>query len=431
MSTVHSGLSRSERQEALDGVLASSVLRRSEQLRRILVYICTEEIEGRGSELTESSIAVHALGRATEYSPDTDSTVRTRIYDLRKRLDEHYRKDGLNASCRVELPKGTYRPSFIRVPDPDSSDKGADGPQPVVTRKKDSRAVWVLFGVLTGSLVTLALVAMAGAIGEMPFLISPGEKAVRAAWGPLLKQGGTVTVVLATPMQLWVREFGDDPAPRLATSFLVSLPPDAHLMDWYRRLTVRTPKSLWGQPNSHSPLWGDAAAAVAACRFLAKRGVDVELLPESSVRPAALKERNAVLIGRGDYSSVVEVVLPEGGYFVRYVPEKKEVGIVDSRNGTGFYRERDGVINYGLVTVRTPHPGQSQANRYIIVSGINSDGTQAGMEFLGSPDKMADLKERLVAGGRKDWPSSFQIVVRTISSDSYTMQAQYAAHRVF
>lgn len=424
-------LTRAEKQEAVQAVLASSVLRRSEQLRRILAYICTEEIEGRGNDLTESSIAVQALGRASEYSPDTDSTVRTRTYELRKRLDEHYRKDGKNSVCRVELPKGTYCPTFFKVPVPEPQEGPQDEGGAAEPAKRGHPGFWLLGGIAAGCLCTLALVALARNISDLPIFASPGEKAVRAVWGPLLKGGGTVSVVVATPMQLWLRDFGDDSAPRLESSFLLPVPPEKALMDWYTRLMLRKPLNLLAQPNSHSPLWGDAAAAVAACRFLARRGVEVELIPESAVRPAALKERNAILIGRGDYSSIVEVLQPEGGYFVRYIPEKKEVGVVDSRTGSGFFRERGGVLNYGLVTVQTPQAGRNQPNRYIIVSGINSDGSQAGMEFLGSPEKMADLEARLKAAGHKDWPASFQVVVRTISSDSYTMQAQYAAHRVF
>lgn len=425
-------LTRAEKQEAMQSVLASSVLRRSEQLRRILSYICTEEIEGRGSDLTESSIAVQALGRASEYSPDTDSTVRTRTYELRKRLDEHYRKDGKDSLLRVDLPKGTYRPTFFKVLESQSQEEirepGAPVPQP---SRRWRPGLWFLTGLAAGCACVLALLALVAGFRDLPLFASPGEKAVRAVWGPLLKRGGTVSVVVATPMQLWLRDFGDDSAPRLDASFLLPVPKDKPLTDWYTRLMLRRPPNLFAQPNSHSPLWGDAAAAVAACRFLARRGVEVELLPESSVRPAALKERNAVLIGRGDYSSIVEVLQPPGGYFVRYVAEKKEVGVVDSRTGSGFFRERGGSVNYGLVTVQTPQAARSQPNRYIIVAGINSDGSQAGMEFLGSPQKMADLEARLKAAGHKDWPASFQVVVRTISSDSYSMQAEYAAHRVF
>jgi hypothetical protein len=430
MLTGQSELSRNEKQDALQAVLASQVFRRSEQLRRILAYICTEEIEDRGAELTESSIAVNALGRAPEYSPDTDSTVRTRTYDLRKRLDEHYRKDGRDATIRVALPKGTYRPTFFRTPAPELGSTVEETPAAVAARP-GKRGLWILIGLLTGCLSTLACVAIANAIGDLPMFVAPGERAVREVWGPLLKRGGTVTVVVAAPMQLWIRDFGDLPVQRPTAGFLTPLPQDKPLFEWYSRLMFRTPKALWGQPNSHSPLWGDAASAVTACRFLSRRGVEVELLPESAIRPAALKERNVVLIGRGDYSSVVEVLQPGDGYFVRYDSAKNEVGVVDSRGGHGFFRERDGVVNYGLVTVCTPHSAQRDANRYIIVSGINSDGSQAGVEFLQSPDKMADLKKRLNAGGYKDWPASFQVVVRTISSDSYTMQAQYAAHRVF
>lgn len=423
-------LSNAEKQEALAAILGSFTLRRSEQLRRILTYICTEEIEGRGGDLTESSIAMHALGRATEYSPDTDSTVRTRTYELRRRLDEHYRSEGQQAPIRVELPKGTYRPSFVRA----AAQVAEQTPEPqteAVRTPPARRAFWLAAGVLAGCLATAGIASVLPRLSEMTTFLPPGEAALRQAWGPLLRRGSTVSVVVATPMQLWLRDFGDEGDPKLESSFLMKLPPDQQMLDWYKRLLFREPQNLRAQPNSHSPLWGDAAAAVAACRFLSRRGVEVELLPESAVRPAALKERNAVLIGRGDYSSIVELLLPTGGYFVRYSPDRKEVGVMDSKSGTGYFRERGGAVNYGVVTVVTTEGGPRGPFRYIIVSGINSDGSQAAMEFLGSPEKLTELKRRFAEGGHRDWPRSFQIVVQTISSETYTLRSQYAAHRIF
>ena len=55
--------SAEEKQAALAELLRSEALARSEQLRAFLQYVCEEEIAGRGAELTEYWIGIHALGR--------------------------------------------------------------------------------------------------------------------------------------------------------------------------------------------------------------------------------------------------------------------------------------------------------------------------------------------------------------------------------
>ena len=105
--------STEEKRAALAAVLGSEALARSEQLRAFIRYVCEEEIEGRGNELTEYWIGIHALGRPPEFSPLEDSSVRTRAYELRQRLQKYYETENPDAAIRIELPKGTYAPRFV------------------------------------------------------------------------------------------------------------------------------------------------------------------------------------------------------------------------------------------------------------------------------------------------------------------------------
>jgi hypothetical protein len=104
--------SEAERQE-YEWLLTSGVLGRSGNLARVLRYVCEEHFHGRADQIKEYTIAVEALGRRSEFDPQTDTIVRVTIHALRKRLMEVYQTEGANRPVRVVIPPGHYAPSFV------------------------------------------------------------------------------------------------------------------------------------------------------------------------------------------------------------------------------------------------------------------------------------------------------------------------------
>jgi tetratricopeptide (TPR) repeat protein len=96
----------------LAAVLASPQFSAAPRLSRFLTFIVEAALEGRSSELKESLIAVEAYGRAPDYDPRVDSTVRVDAWRLRAKLREFYETAGQNAAIVIELPKGRYVPDF-------------------------------------------------------------------------------------------------------------------------------------------------------------------------------------------------------------------------------------------------------------------------------------------------------------------------------
>jgi hypothetical protein len=101
-----------ERQE-YEWLLTSGVLGRSDNLARVLKYICEEHFQGRADHIKEYTIAVEALGRRSAFDPQTDTIVRVTVHALRKRLMEVYQTEGSNHPVRLVIPPGHYAPSFV------------------------------------------------------------------------------------------------------------------------------------------------------------------------------------------------------------------------------------------------------------------------------------------------------------------------------
>ena len=85
-----SDCAREDKRLALERALHSRTFARSEQLRAFLQFVCEAEMRGAGADLTEYVIGVEVLGRPEGYSPAEDSSVRTRAYELRQKLEKLY-----------------------------------------------------------------------------------------------------------------------------------------------------------------------------------------------------------------------------------------------------------------------------------------------------------------------------------------------------
>jgi hypothetical protein len=93
-------------------IAASRSFEKSSFLINFLLYVCEQELRGRGHELNEHQIGVKALGRPATYNPGDDNIVRNYARLLRKRLEEYFKTEGKDELLRVDIPRGHYVPVF-------------------------------------------------------------------------------------------------------------------------------------------------------------------------------------------------------------------------------------------------------------------------------------------------------------------------------
>jgi hypothetical protein len=117
---------QSEKDTILTESLPSAVLVR-EQLRRLvahplftnskrypvlLTYTVEQTLLGNASDLKERTIGVEAFGREPSYDVNLDPVVRTTAAEVRKRLIQYYYSPDHAGELVIELPLGSYVPSF-------------------------------------------------------------------------------------------------------------------------------------------------------------------------------------------------------------------------------------------------------------------------------------------------------------------------------
>ena len=104
-----------ENRTELERVLSSPSFRRAPALCKFLSYICESYFKGLAHEIKEYNIAVSALGRRSEFDPQTDPIVRVSAHTLRKRLESYYHGEGRLNPIRITLPVGSYVPAFHKL----------------------------------------------------------------------------------------------------------------------------------------------------------------------------------------------------------------------------------------------------------------------------------------------------------------------------
>jgi hypothetical protein len=93
-------------------ITKSPVFVRSEQLPKLLVYICRMAILERFEEINEQHIGVAVFGRSPDYDSAADSIVRSHATRLRQKLEQYFREEGKQEPLRIEIPRGGYVPRF-------------------------------------------------------------------------------------------------------------------------------------------------------------------------------------------------------------------------------------------------------------------------------------------------------------------------------
>jgi Tfp pilus assembly protein PilF len=99
---------------AVAAIEASRAFRGSRRHRTLLRHLVSQALDGNGSALKETVIAIEVFGRpADRFDPKQDSIVRVETRRLRARLARYYAGEGRDSPLRVELPVGSYVPLIV------------------------------------------------------------------------------------------------------------------------------------------------------------------------------------------------------------------------------------------------------------------------------------------------------------------------------
>ena len=100
----------------LERMTASDDFNRSPQLGAFLRFVVESVLQGKSDRVKAYTIGVDVLRRDAKFDPQLDPIVRVEATRLRRTIDRYYAGLGADDTVRIDLPRGSYIPTFSRRP---------------------------------------------------------------------------------------------------------------------------------------------------------------------------------------------------------------------------------------------------------------------------------------------------------------------------
>jgi adenylate cyclase len=161
---------------SLANILKYGLATASDRQKRLLQYLVTEELEGRGDLLKAAPIATGVLGRSADFDPQTDSIVRVEMGRLRQALELYYATHGAKDPVRIKFEKGSYRPKFERI---------ANGKPPRTPQRYWIMVMTAVLVAVITSVVLLTILAITNRPEDQQGKLAPIRSSPRVAVAPV------------------------------------------------------------------------------------------------------------------------------------------------------------------------------------------------------------------------------------------------------
>lgn len=421
-----SPISHQEIREELDRILESRYFAKARKKRRFLEFVCQETVGGRGSRLNEHVIGVAVYDRGSSFDPHEDSIVRVQAHELRKALARYYEREGKNDPIRIDLPPGNYVPVFSRVVNGERPEGGRSEAPPLAA--KASSPWWLTAGLAVATVVLgLLLVGSHLRRPEPPSWPVSYNPAMAWFWGPFLPPAPPPLVVVPVHPLLRAVHEGDSDRTR-AAGFVI---PKDELAEFRDTVHYRELKQFSFVPSTTDfTAIGETLGLVRLFQLFASAGQMVRVKAARLVDFEEVKSSNAILLGGNQPWSGRIFLFKDGFWF--------HEGLIKNRNPRAgelsIYRPAfDPVTNqlrrdYALLLML---PNESRQRRILLTYGIYTQGSQAAIEFMTSPERLEELRRALVAETADGTvPEFFQALIETTVENAVPGPASLVAVRV-
>src|SRR5260370_363861 len=99
---------------AVERMIASEVFSRSPQLGAFLRFVTDATLRGKSDRIKAYTIGLEVLRRDSSFDPQIDPIVRVEATRLRRAIERYYAGPGQQDAIVVDLPRGSYVPTFRR-----------------------------------------------------------------------------------------------------------------------------------------------------------------------------------------------------------------------------------------------------------------------------------------------------------------------------
>lgn len=377
----------------------SPAFRSSKRCRLFLEHVVEQSLAESPGPLKERVLGIKVFGRQPSYDTSADPVVRVTAGEIRRRLGQYYAEPAHQRELRIDLPAGSYAPTF-NWPSPNGQlANTAAEPHAATT----GTGAPMGFGPSSRRFLGIALGCLAGAalISTMLASGSTGRSTTfEQFWAPLVHS--KVPVLVCT---------GSNEVYELSPRFRKAIDSASENGDTTKPLTV-----LPGEVQRIGTRFVSVADAVAIARLTAllhEHGTPYHVRENRATSFSDLRASPTILVGM--FSNAWTLELGSEFRFVPFpTPDGERILIRDRQHPerADWQLERpwpalDVSRDYALVSrVLDPTTG----NMVVIGAGITPFGTTAALELLTSPDAL----EAALSDAPRDWhQGNLQIVLTT------------------
>jgi hypothetical protein len=184
--------------EQLKRLLGHPLFTNSKRYPVLLAYTVEQTLLGNAGELKERTIGIEAFGREPSYDVNLDPVVRTTAAEVRKRLIQYYYSPEHAGELVIELPVGSYVPTFrepivAQIAAPAETAIAAVQPPPGRPGPEIALRRWAFLAI---GLVAALLVGVA--VGRVALPKAPSN--MERFWQPITSASGRITYCLGEPV---------------------------------------------------------------------------------------------------------------------------------------------------------------------------------------------------------------------------------------
>ena len=377
--------------EQMERILASAPFRNSKRYPVLLRYVVEQTLAGHGDSLKERTVGVEAFQREPDYDTNIDPVVRITAGEVRKRIAQYYHEEGHGDELRIDLPAGSYVPSFNRhssgeaaksllMEEPTAVLSGFPAPAVIAASVEAARARKDL----RWPLIATAAAAMGLALGLLwPQGLWQQSRVMRGPWKTFAGSGPPVLLSVGEPNVRFDMEDTSVPLPLTVREHL-------------RQVDLMT--------------FSDVQALTRLTALLERAGRSYRLQPASETTFADLRQGPSVVLGGFDNPWTLRAMKGTRFHFERtrsglsWIEDAKEPA---SRQWqVDFGQPYAALTEDFAVVARFVEPETHQA--LMVVAGVGENGTKAAGEF--ATDTNA-LRNALGADAMEN--ANFEVVLGT------------------
>lgn len=416
------GFSTYEKREELRRIVQSKLFSSSPKKIRFLEFIAEQTFQGNSEKLNEYLIGTEVYDRGTDFDQQKDPIVRVQAHEIRRLLKKYYDEEATGSRVRMDLPAGHYVPVFTRT-EPENGAEAATAPaspdpKPEIVPPTPNRANRLLVSLTIILAALCALLSIQLARRSTAATSPPPQHAAAALspnldwfWHPFLPPAAAPLIVIPNHPLLRAAHGGDSEQTIKSGHEI----PKASLPEFRDTIHFRELKRFIFVPSlTDFTSVGETLGLVDLCEMFFRVGDSCPVSQSRLVDFEQIKNNNTILLGGNQSWSGRVFLNVEGFHFQDGV-------ILNNSPQTGekplYKPEFDPVTNeltrdYALVLML---PNEKKENRVLLIYGIYTQGSQAAIEFLTSPEKMAQLHNALTAlsPDHKTIPPYFQVLLTT------------------